>query len=402
MYVSRLLKTPVVDSSDAVIGKLVDILIKPASGTYAPLTHLVVQLPRGKGARFVPYEFVATLGRDGVVLKHLFSSVPVVEPKGDEVWLKRDILDQQIVDVEGARVVRVNDLKCALVGDIMCVIGIDVSWRGVLRRLGLSGLDPFNIFKVNLIDWRKAHPLKGELKLDTVSGQLNTLHPADLANVIEDLTIKQGSRLVGSLDTRTAAKVVEEMDPEVQKLVMRYLGPESAAKIVERMSTDEAVDLLQMMPKEEAKKFLSFLQKGQSTTVERLLDYPTDTAGGMMSLEFMSARPDWTVKETIEQVRRVSPTMRSLLYVYVTDEAGKLKGAVSLRGLLTASPDSKLKDITKRLPKSSLLKLTDHINKAVRVMTKYNLFTAAVLDHEYKLAGVLSIDDVMRHLVPHA
>lgn len=402
MYVSRLLKTPVVDSSDAIIGRLVDILIKPASGTYAPLTHLAVQLPRGRGTRFVPYEFVATLGRDGAVLKHLFSSVPMVEPTSDEMWLKRDILDQQIVDVEGARVVRVNDLKCALVGEIMCVIGIDVSWRGVLRRLGLSGLDLFNIFKVNLIDWRKAQPLKGELKLDTVSRQLNTLHPADLANVIEDLTIKQGSRLVGSLDTRTAAKVVEEMDPEVQKLVMRYLGPERAAKIVERMSTDEAVDLLQMMPKEEAKKFLSFLQKGQSTTVERLLDYPTDTAGGMMSLEFMSARPDWTVKETIEQVRHVSPTMRSLLYVYVTDEANKLKGAVSLRGLLTASPDSKLKDITKRLPKSSLLKLTDHINKAVRVMTKYNLFTAAVLDGEHKLCGVLSIDDVMRHLVPHA
>jgi magnesium transporter len=121
-----------------------------------------------------------------------------------------------------------------------------------------------------------------------------------------------------------------------------------------------------------------------------------------MTLDYVSARPDWTVQSTIAEIRRASPNMRSLLYVYVTDDAGKLKGAISLRGLLVAKPDALVKDIMKKLPKSSLLKLHDHVNRVIKIMTKYNLFTAAVLDRDQRMAGVLTIDDVMRHLVPNA
>ncbi|MDO8626516.1 MAG: CBS domain-containing protein [Candidatus Magasanikbacteria bacterium] len=401
MYLSKVLNRTVVDSSDARIGKLEDILVSPVPGSYAPVTFLLVKTRRGE-ERFIPFEAVSNLGGDGVSLKYLFASLPVVAPPQEAIRLVRDVLDQQIVDVEGARVVRVNDLKFGTVGAALSVIGIDVSWRGVLRRLGLSGLDIFNVFKINLIDWRSAEPLKGTLKIDTVSQKLTTIHPADLANIVEDLNVKQGSHLVSALDSKTAAKVIEEMSPEIQRLVIRYLGPERASKILERMSIDEAVDLLKMMSASEARKFLSFLQDLQSKKMERLLAYENDTAGGMMTLDYVTARPEWTVAETIDEIRRASPQLRSILYVYITDEKNKLKGAVSLRTLVVAKPDRALKEVMKRLPKNSILRLHDHVNRIVRVMTKYNLFTAAIVDHDHKLAGVLTIDDVMRHLVPNA
>lgn len=402
MYLSHLLKKPVQDSADAAVGRLKDILIFPRPGIYAPLAFLAVERRVKHDRLFIPYEFVATISGEGITLKHLTGTIPPVTLPHDVVWLARDILDQQIVDVEGARVVRVNDLKVAAVEDVMCVVGIDISWRGVLRRLGLSRFDIFNIFKVNLIDWRKAQPVRGVLKLDTPAPQLTTLHPADLANIIEDLTIKHGSTLVNALDSQVAAKVVGEMDPELQKTIIRYLGPERAAHILERMSIDEAVDLLKLMPRDKARQLLSFLQQPQSRRLEKLLPYPNDTAGGLMSLEFMQARPEWTVRETTEEVKRISPTLRSLLYIYITDQTGKFKGTVSLRRLLTASPESRLKEVMKKLPKNSLLRVTDHVDTVVKIMTKYNLYTAAVLDRENKLTGVLTIDDVMRYLVPHA
>lgn len=403
MYLSQLLKSPVADSSDAVIGRLNDILIEPINGGYAPLKFLVVAgRGRTREPLYIPYEFVANMSHEDIALKHLRTTIPAGAPANGLVRLVRDILDQQIVDVEGARVVRVNDLKLGVVDNVMSVIGLDVSWRGVLRRLGLSRFDFLNVFKVNLIDWRKAEPIRGVLKLNTISKDISTLHPADLANIIEDLNIKHGSLLVGSLDSKMAAKVVEEMKPEIQQLVMRYLGPERAAKIMERMSIDEAVDLLQQLPREEGKKFLSYLQQTRLQEMERLLPYAKDTAGGMMTLDYMSARPEWTVKETVEEVKRVSPRLRSLLYVYVTDEAGKFKGAVSLRRLVTADPDVPLKSIMKKLPKNSTLKVADPVDKVGRLMTKYNLYTAAVLERDHKLVGILTIDDVMRHLVPNA
>ncbi|MBI2443760.1 MAG: magnesium transporter [Candidatus Magasanikbacteria bacterium] len=406
MYLSQLLGRPVRDSSEVSVGRLRDILVPSTPGIYAPLKFLVVRR-RGGAERYLPYEYVATLSRADLTLTHLSRTIPGDYPAGDWVRLAKDVLDQQIVDVEGARIVRVNDLKLGPVDNAMSVIGIDVSLKGMLRRLGLGRFDFLNLFKVNLIDWRKAHLVKrktagGAVQLDSLAAQLTKLHPADLANIIEDLTIKQGGRLIGSLDTEAAAHAVEEMNPEIKKMIIHYLGPERSARILERMSLDEAVDLLKTLPRAEAAAFLSYLQQGKTKKLEKLLPYPNDTAGGMMSIEYVSARPDWSVAKTLEEVRQVSPHLRSLLYVYITEESGKFRGAVSLRRLLTAAPTARLKDIVKKLPRHSVLSVKQKIDEIVKVMTRYNLYSAAVLDTEGRLAGVLSIDDVMRRLVPHA
>lgn len=400
-YFSQLLKTPVTDSADSVAGKLKDILISAEVGAYNPLRFLVIRAKDGTEA-FVPYEYVASISRSEIALGSQWAKIPRTKPEGNYIFLKRDVLDQQIVDVEGARVVRVNDLKIGLFENKMCVLGIDVSFKGIFRRLGIAALDWFDLFKVNLIDWRKAQLVKGALKLNIISKDLTRLHPADLANIVESLTVKHGSRLVRSLAASDAAHVLEELDPETQKTLVNYLGPDRAAKIMQEMSIDETVDLLQMMPRDQARKFLAALQGNKLQRVKNLIQYDKNTAGGLMTTDFVAARPDWTVAQAIGEVRRLSPTLRSIIHVYITDHDGYFKGSVSLRGLLVANSEQPLKDLMKRFPKRSTLRLDQSIKEVVRVMTKYDLYTAAVTDRENKLAGVVTIDDVMRHLVPRA
>ncbi|MFA6490776.1 MAG: CBS domain-containing protein [Candidatus Magasanikbacteria bacterium] len=402
IYLSEILNVSVKDRSERVIGQLKDILIKPQSGTYAPLYFLFIKNKKNKKEFFVPVEFVANFGKRWIALKHLEINIPAVTPENNYLWLAKEILDEQIVDTKGARVVRVNDLKVGPFEDKMCVLGIDVSFRGILRRLGLEWLDVFNLLPITLIDWRNAKQMNGKLQLTTVAEELKHLHPADLANIIEDLSIKQGSTLVDSLAPGAAAAVVEEMDPEIQTMIMHYLGPEKAADIVEKMSVDETVDLLKSLPEDEARRFLERLQTSKSKKIEHLFKYTEDSAGGIMTTDYVEAEPEWSVKMVIEEIKKLSTTLHSILYVYVVDKEDNLKGVISLRSLIISDHSELVKDVMKKMPEGSILKIDQKVNEIIRIMTKYNLYGAAVLDENEKMAGVVTLDDIMRFVDPNA
>ncbi len=403
-YISELLDNKIYDSSDACVGKLKDILISPKEGAFAPLEFLVIQTKTGE-VKFVPYEFVGNFTGSEISLKNLFGKIAFAElPKNHQyVYLKREVLDRQIVDVAGTRVVRVNDLRIGTLDNKMCVLGIDPSFRGLLRRLGMADSFFARLFLVKLIDWRKAKLLEGSLplQLNTAVEELGELHPADLANIVEELDVKQGSSLLTSLGSVEAARVLEEVDPQLQTVLIKYLGPERASKILSQMSSDEFADLVQTLSEPEAREFLSKVG-GRAKSVEKLLAYEGNTAGGIMTLDFFAARPEWTVSQTVEELRKVSGSMRSIVHMYVTDQAGKFIGAISLRRLLLADKEAIISKIAKDFPLHSTLKPYDKISKVVKLMTKYNLYTAAVLDKEKKLVGVVTIDDVMRLLAPNA
>lgn len=402
-YFSHLLNSSVRDSADTIVGRLEDITITPEVGAYTPLDFLLIKTKKNKKHAYIPYAHVENLGSATISLKNIFANIKTqtTVPK-PAVHLKRDILDQQIVDMAGARVVRVNDLRLGNFEGRMCVLGIDISSKGLLRRLGLEGLDIFDVLKVNLIDWRQSQPVKGFLRLNIVSKDLNKLHPADLARIIEDLSVKQGSRLVTALDTKRAAQVFEEIKPEVQKILVKYLGSEQVSEILTQMSPDEMVDLVKGLAKDEANLVLQHLKNSAAEQVGKLMQYPSDTAGGLMSLDYLSARPGWTVAETIAEIKRASPAMRSILYIYVTDEDHTFHGAISLRTLLIADPGKKLRELIKQHSPSSTLKPYQPVKEIINTMTKYNLYMAAVLDRSRKLIGVVAIDDVMNHLLPNA
>ncbi len=401
-YFSQIIKTEVTDSADVTVGKLMDIAILPQAGHYAHLVFLEVKARKGGHMLYIPYEYVENVSAQGIDLKAPLAKIPTKRPSGNFVFLDADVFDQQIVDVAGARVVRVNDLRLGLFEGQMCVLGIDISFRGILRRLGLAWLDVFRIFEVNLIDWRSTQPVKGMVKLDTTSTDLVRLHPADLANIIEDLSIKQGSKIVKALDEETAAKVFEEIDPRTQRILVSRLGSEEAIRIMSRMSSDEIVDLLKLLPKDDAAQLLSQFKSVKLKKLENLIKYEDDTAGGLMTTDFVSVRASATVQETIDEVRRMSPFLRSILYVYVVDKEGYFKGSISLRRLLTEDPTRSIKNLIKRPPASATLHLHDSIDTIITTVTKYDLFVAAVLNDEGKLMGVISADDVMRHMAPKA
>ncbi len=403
-YLSELLNHKVKDSADEVVGRLKDILISSKASEYQPLEFLVIESKETGDNILIPYSFVGNFSRRFIFLKTPIKKISTTSEITDSGWvyLKRDVMDEQIVDVAGARLVRVNDLRLNIFKEKMSVVGIDVSTKGLLRRMGLEWIDFGNWLKVNLIDWRHTQPVRGILKLDTAAKNLNRLHPADLANVIEDLNVKAGSQLVINLDAKSAAKVLEEVDPHLQKVLVKYLGPEKMSSILGQMSTDEIVDLLKTMPKEEARIFLSYLQNQKAKKIEKLIKYEDDTAGGLMTSEYIRVRPEWVVKEAVAEVKKLSPTLRSVLYVYVLDDEDKFLGAISLRWLLVSDADKKIKELLKTFPSSSILRVGQDIEDVIKVMTKYDLYTAVVLDDEKRMLGMVTIDDVMRHLVPQA
>ncbi|EKD43710.1 MAG: cation transporte [uncultured bacterium] len=402
-YLSKLLNTKISDSADEIVGKLEDVLVRPKSGEYSPLEYLVVKKPHQKKRVYVPYEAVENFSSEEVSLRTLFSKINFLEEVPEHyIFLNRDVMDQQIVDISGARVVRVNDLRIGDFESKMCVLGIDVSIRGLLRRLGVVWLDVFNWSKVNLIDWRKTQPVKGMLKLDSVSKDLIKLHPADIANIVEDLSVKQGSNLVLSLDKNMAARVFEEIDPEIQKLLISRLNPEHAARISERMSIDELVDLIQSLPEHQSKQLMEFVEQDRAKKIKKLLSYEDDTAGGLMTTEYLSGLPDDTVTEAIEKIRSLSDTFSSINYIYIVDEKGKYKGVLSFRRLLLANQESQLKNIMKKSEHLPVLHPAQSIKHVAHLMTKYNLNSAAVIDDNNKFLGIVTVDDVMRVLVPKA
>lgn len=404
-YISELLNNKITDSSDAQVGRLEDVLITPKDGQFEPLEFLVIKT-RNKETCFVPYEFVANFSSSEISLKNLFNKIALKNlPAGHTyVYLKKEVLDRQIVDVAGTRVVRVNDLRIGVLENKMCLLGIDPSFRGLLRRLGLADTFLARPFEVKLIDWRQARLLEGSgpLQLNTAVESLAQLHPADLANIVEDLDVKYASSLLASLNSSDAAKVLEEVDPNLQTILVKHLGPERAGKILSQMSSDEFADLVQTFSGSEAQEYLSQVSGGRAQSVQKLLAYSDNTAGGLMTLDFFSARPDWTVERTIEELRTASNRMRSIVHIYVCDESGKFVGALSLRRLLLANKTEHIKKLAKDFPPRSTLKPHDSLRKVIHLMTKYNLYTGAVIDKEKKLLGVVTIDDVMRLLAPRA
>lgn len=409
-YISKLLKNKVYDSSDRAVGKLEDILISQKNGSFSPLEFLAVKsFPTGV-IKYVPYENVGNFTSSDISLKTMAgrSFVDVLPPR-QFIYLKRDVLDQQIVDIAGTRVVRVNDLRIGVFDNRMCVLAIDHSLPGLLRRLGFgSNIWPFDFsikpFKVSLIDWRQAQLLEtaGKLQVNTVAEHLGHMHPADMANIVENLDVRQGSSLLAALNETEAAKVLEEVDPGWQNILVKYLGPTKAGKILSHMSTDEIVDLAKTFTTEESQKFLSGLNGGRADKIAKLASYDDNTAGGLMSVEFVGVRPTWTVAQAFEEIRKKTPEFRSILYVYMTDDDGKFLGVASLRRLIEAGVEAKMKSVAKVLTKASLLQPDDKISRIIQIMTRYNLFTAAVIDTDKKLLGIVTIDDVMRQLFPDA
>ncbi|MBI4281313.1 magnesium transporter [Candidatus Uhrbacteria bacterium] len=399
IFLSQILGSAVYDSAHERVGKLHDLIARVQTGKPYPFIHALLVERHGK-QEFIHYTDIENLSPREITLKAARSHIEHCKSAKDDLFLKRDVIDKQIIDVRGVKVVRANDVQLGKVDDAFGVLGIDVSTKGILRRLGFGWVDFFNVLKPKYLDWKDVNTMRGQLQVNVPFTNLKKLHPADIANILQDLNFKESERLVGSLDAVTGAKVIEELPPKLRRALLSIVGEERAASIVEKMSLDDIADLLRVLPKKEADALLAYFHDAEKLSkVEKLLPYEDDTAGGLMTPEYVAVEPQMTVAEVLHHLKKVTDQFRAVHFVYVLDTGRHLLGEITLRTLLVSPPHMKAEKIMKR---RKVLKLDTPEGEIAKRMTKYNLMAMAVLDHEKRIVGIVTVDDIMRRLVPNA
>jgi magnesium transporter len=406
LYLSQAIGRPVLDVNGEPMGKVDDLIVALAD-RYPPVTGLVVATDRRR--IFLPWSHVATFDATGARLSTGKIDITKFQGRPDEIQLRADLLDKQIVDIDGRKVVRVNDLRLDDVDGRLHLVAVDVGAAGLLRRLGIEG--GFRVVARNLrlatperyIDWEDVDPVESSvasIKLRVPHAGLSELHPADLATIIDQLTPRDRVGVIAALDDEAAADAIEEMDPETQVDVLEALPPERAADILEEMSPDDAADLVADLDQLTRDEILALMEHDEAEEVQELLSYPEDSAGGIMTTEYIAIDETLTAAEAIEHLRELEPDAETIYYVYVTDEGHHLAGVLSLRDLLVAQPDMPIADAMTREPVSVGIRADQ--DEVAEVIAHYNLLAVPVVDDEERLVGIVTIDDAIDTVIPAA
>jgi CBS domain-containing protein/sporulation protein YlmC with PRC-barrel domain len=319
------------------------------------------------------------------------------------IYLKKHIMDKQIVDIDGKKVVRVNDVRLASISSGLFVMAVDVGVEGLLRRLDIA--KPLkSIFGKHitskLILWSNMEaiaPPLSNLKLSTSSSKLNTLHPSELADIIEELDINTRTAIFNALDHERAADVLEELEADTQSSILDQMPVDKAADLLEKMPADEVADILDDLEEDKAEELLQEMEQEASAEVRELMEYPEHSVGSIMTTDFISFKETMTVDEVIKELRRRKPESDTIYYLYVLDEEEKLTATVSLRDLIISAPETKLEQIMKE--KIVYVYDTDPINSLVDIISKYSLLGVPVVDQDMVMLGVVIIDDVVYELL---
>jgi Mg2+ transporter MgtE len=337
-------------------------------------------------------------------LKYRLNDAPLFELKEDDILLSRDVLDKQIIDTDGARVVRVNDVELVRVNGTIYVSNVDVSWVGIMRRLGLVGLAHFlsGHLKKKGIAWDDVELMRRdkEMHLRVPAEKLHELHPADLAEIVRDLNKLESGQLLDTLDVQHLADTLEEVEPEFQAELVEHMSNEKVADLLEEMEPDEAADLLGDLPKKRKEDLLALMEKEDADDVRKLLAYPEDSAGGIMTTEYASIKPDLTASEAIKALRGMADEVETMFYVYVVDAEQQLVGTFSLNNLIFAKPGQMVSDfMTKHL---ITVNLTDDQETVAMTVAKYDLLAVPVVDEQNRLHGIVTADDALDKIIPTA
>src|SRR5215207_3517569 len=349
LYVSQILKRPIYDGRNEKIATISDVMVRYGSDDYPPVIGLVARYRRRNF--FVPRRNIAELGEHGARMNSLVLDLTPFERREGEVLLGKDVLDNQLIDVDGKRVVRVNDVQLIDTGDHWRVSGADVSLQGFVRRLMPKGFYG-SARPVEVLDWADVGYLATDtatvtVQLKSSKDKLSRLHPVEIAQLAETLSPIHRTEVVESLDNETAADTLEEMSTEAQARILEEMDEERAADILEEMSPDDAVDVLDEMDEEKAQELFDLMEDEEKADVAELMEFAHHTAGGLMTTEFVHVPQDLTVGETIIRLREMAETPNMIYYLYVVENESswRLVGLISLRSLILADPRLKLSEV---------------------------------------------------------
>lgn len=415
-YLSQLLGTPVEDQQGERAGKIVDALLPAASMEQNGAVYPAALLIEGEEERPWRVPLDAVERHDALVrLRVPFEQLTLQgeEPAQEEVSLAHDVLDKQVIDIERKKTVRVNDI---CFGDDWQILGVDCSTQGLVRRLapawllsakGRPALVPWE--RIELIGAQRSEEeqegTRSEASLihHTQSGHLADLRPADIAEIVHQLTPGQGARLIEKLDDETAADTMEEIETERQGYILENIQAERAADILQAMGPDEAADLLSQLPEERAQELLHLMTPEESEDVQELLEYEADTAGGLMTTDYIVLNQTRTVAEALEAVRtNIREHDVRIAYIYCvadeTQEECHVLGVVSLWDLLAAPPTRELVELMEA--DVITVQADSDAHDVAEIMAKYNLLAVPVVSAEGILEGVVTVDDALDVLLP--
>ena len=404
LFVSEILRKPVLDPKGEELGKVRDIVVVRGEA-FPKVTALILE--KKKSLLNLPWTGLNIFNKRIISSNIYTESLQTYEFNEKDLLIVRDIFDKQIVDANGAKVVRVNDVKLEGYDSEALFIAVDVGMRGIMRRLGFErgGEDVMRIFKkhlsYNLISWTYIQPLEPKLtkiSLTVPRQMVSELHPADIAEIISQVSHKEGASFFKGLDVETAAEALSELEPEVQAAIITGMETDKAADIIEEMPPDEAADVLSDLPVDKAKEILESIEKEEAEDIQELLSHEEDTAGGLMTNDFITYPPEISVKDAIEKFRKDAEDVETVYYLYITDPDEKLLGVVSLRELLLAPLDAKLSEILESKLKT-VTPDTDEIEVA-EIVSKYNLVAIPVVDTEGFMLGIVTVDDVIDVILP--
>jgi magnesium transporter len=403
LALTELLGEPVFDLGGSRCGRIRELALAPQED-HARIAVIMVRTKTGD--RLLPFSSVTSVN-GGIRAATSSAEWSLGETGEGLLLLGRDLLDQQVIDVFGRKVVRVNDVdlhhESVANRPVLKVGSVDVGPRGAVRRL-LKGVVPLPALRALLrkippraipwdfVDLIETDPAR-RVKLKISHERLARLHPADIADIVENLAPDEREAVFETLDEGVAAEALEEVDPKVKKAIVESLDSGRAAEIVEEMEPDAAADLLADLPEERTSEILLEMKPDERREMVELLEFGEKTAAGRMNTEYLAVNQNATAHDAVETLRRFQGGVETVSTIYLVDDDGKLTGAVPLAKLVLASPDTPLKSLTQEplIYTNANAKEKDF----AELFDKYNLLTLPVVDHNKKLTGVITSDDII-------
>jgi magnesium transporter len=392
--------------NDIPIGKVSDFLVNKPDDVFPRIDGLIIKT--SQGLRYAPIESVANIDPEGPTIALTMTPKEPAPPEESSLMLIADLLDKQIVDVDGRKVVRINDLEVARAGDAIRVVAADVGFAGLLRRLGLKSFGKrftpgiYRSIPRSMIAWDSMAPIRDanpkQVNLSVTESKLARMHPSDLAEIIKDLSSREAAAVVSQLDDETAADAFEHLDAETQRSLIEDIGTERAADIIEEMDSDDAADLLSELDEEQQHELLSEMNEYTASELRALVKYAEDSAGGLMTTDYTWIYPHRTAEKTIRKIREIAPASEFIYYLYVVDKADLLLGVLSLRTLLLADPQATIESIME--PDLVVIHPDMPSEEVAATIARYDLLAVPVVDQEGKMLGIVTVDDAIDAIMP--
>ena len=400
IHLSGIVRSPLLGSDGERIGRVEDLLARPGEQAHPPVSGIVATI--GRRELFVPMSLVGSVGPSSVQLQGETLNLARFERRPGELLLAKDLSARHLINIVGARLIRANEIELATVDGTLEVIGVDPTSRPVLRRLLPRKLAQ-RIPAKAIVDWESIQPFVAHVPsamLRIPYRKLARLHPAQIADLVEAASHEEGEEIINAVgqDLELEADVFEELDTEHQLEFLSTRSDKEAARLLATMAPDDAADLIADLEQDRRLSVLESLPQPTQAKVRALLSYNPETAGGLMSPEFLSLPADTVVSEALEEIRRSPVAPEALGVIYTSDEEGRLSGTASVVRLLKSPSAARVGEVADLDPVA--VRADADLHTIVRKMSDFNLAAAPVIDDEHHMIGVVTVDDVLELLLP--